>query len=364
MSSQKNKLNNLHLLGFFLCFITLNILVFYQLFVDEKYYRIPPKVFLNPKTLKTAIKSLSAQKIPPDISRVFFLENGGFYKNPLHPEPIINIKHDIYDNQVFTSPQNDKLAFLTKNNSLIIIKDDKPQIIKEFPENQTVQIINWGQNNNDLWLAIKQENWSIVKLTGEKIEVIKKNIVFPNTPLTKNISYIKEKIVYPDCRQTCQFMIFDINTNATQEIPALVDNNPDTRIKDLLFAFYDEKSKLIAYQRVPGDEPFKFYVVGFDKTLLQTINLDLPEKQIEFVGYYPESQEMLFVSKNSQDKNQELFAYKANKPSLKILGKIGNNQTVEAISSGGFYEVDNTLKNIFDKDFGFDLGDKKIISVL
>lgn len=107
------------------------------------------------------------------------------------------------------------------------------------------------------------------------------------------------------CRPECWFKIDE------KQIPARVANDAAGRLRQLKLHFVDEKRGLIGYDNASENNP-EFYVLSFDKELIQVIQMDLNHvRRLEFGGYSPEAAKILF---NSSDGNTWL--YSAVSPSL------------------------------------------------
>lgn len=125
--------------------------------------------------------------------------------------------------------------------------------------------------------------------------------------------------VQVDCQQDCQFNLIDTQNNSLiKTIPARVDADASGRLQALKLFFSDSQKELIGYQTESLTDPV-FYVVNFQADLLQVIKLDLKQYSLEFVDYYPSTQQILFRSTDKLNNHQELFLYAANRPALQIL---------------------------------------------
>lgn len=123
-----------------------------------------------------------------------------------------------------------------------------------------------------------------------------------------------------DCREFCQFNLIDTKTNSViKTLPARVDIDASGRLKALKLFFVDSQSGLIGYQNNSLADP-TFYVINFQADLLQVVKLSLNHQiNFEFLDYYPSTQQMLFKSLNSSNRQEELFLYAANRPALQLL---------------------------------------------
>lgn len=101
------------------------------------------------------------------------------------------------------------------------------------------------------------------------------------------------------CRPECWFEVGD------RLIPARLSNDSAGQLRQLKLNFVDEKRGLIGYDNASPTNP-EFYVLSFDKELIQVIQLDLNHRRrLEFAGYYPSTQQMRF---NSSDGNTWLYS--------------------------------------------------------
>ena len=141
---------------------------------------------------------------------------------------------------------------------------------------------------------------SILKQLFYQAPDIGKPLNFPNpNPLTLN------------CQPSCVFKLSD------QLIPAMVDNDPEALITSVNLKFFDPNPGFIGYQNNDLDNP-TFFVLNLDDQLLQTIRLNLNQlRLLEFVNYYPETQEIMFKSTHQDTQTISHWLYKANEPSLR-----------------------------------------------
>ena len=123
--------------------------------------------------------------------------------------------------------------------------------------------------------------------------------VLPSNP--QNL--LPKSTIKVDCQNDCFFLVNEV------KVPAIVSHNASGRLKQLELKFFDSSYGLIGYQ---SQEDFPiFYVINTNADLLQTIQLNLDNRiHYRFVQYYPDSQQMLFSSKDSS------YLYSATKPEL------------------------------------------------
>lgn len=101
------------------------------------------------------------------------------------------------------------------------------------------------------------------------------------------------------CQPECWLEIGD------RRLPARLASDAMGQLRQLNLRFVDERRGLIGYDNAAAVGP-EFYVLRFDKELIQSIPLDLNHaRRLEFAGYYPETAQMLF---NSSDGNQWLYS--------------------------------------------------------
>ncbi|KKT76111.1 MAG: hypothetical protein UY17_C0011G0007 [Candidatus Beckwithbacteria bacterium GW2011_GWC2_47_9] len=107
------------------------------------------------------------------------------------------------------------------------------------------------------------------------------------------------------CQPECWFEIDQ------KQVPARLSGDAAGQLRQLNLRFIDEKRGLIGYDNASQTNP-EFYVLSFDKELIQVIQLDLNHRRrLEFGGYYPSTQQIKF---NSSDGHAWL--YSAGSPSL------------------------------------------------
>ena len=107
------------------------------------------------------------------------------------------------------------------------------------------------------------------------------------------------------CEQKCSFLVGE------KLIPARLSNDAAGQLLQLNLHFVDTKRGLIGYDNASVNNP-EFYVVSFDKELIQSIQLDLNhQRRLEFVGYYPTAGLIGFHSSDGTD-----WLYSALSPNL------------------------------------------------
>ena len=90
-----------------------------------------------------------------------------------------------------------------------------------------------------------------------------------------------------------------------------MSNDSAGQLKQLKLHFVDERRGLIGYDNASDANP-EFYVLSFDKELIQAIQLDLNHRRrLEFAGYYSTTAQMKFVSSDGSS-----WLYSAISPSL------------------------------------------------
>ena len=353
------------LLAFIAVFLSITGLVIFQLFTDQFQRPLSLREFLHPQTWKQMLKSLPRTKTV-DTEKIFWWQEGELYQGLMNPKPVGKVEFNPETTLFFLSPEKDKLAWIQEQNELIILELASGQILKKQQLSNSVQsqIIHWGKDNQSIYIAQKNESWSIAKMVGETQTVLKTNITYAHMLLTQASRPISRYLIYPDCTEICRFGKLDVTTGEANFIPALKENDPNARLEDLLLHFYDEDKKLIAYQRTPGSEPLNFFVINFEKELIQMIQLILPSgRELSFVGYYPQSQEMAFVSR--EDNKQELLVYIVNQPALKLLGPIPGDSLPRVLPVNNMYVVNNQeLRSIFQITFKEELDHKIPVTVL
>lgn len=356
-----------HLIALVIVGFSITALAGFQLFVDRFQRPLSPLEFLRPQTWERMIRSLP-QTPPAETDEVFWWQEGMLYQGLSTPKPIGKVALDPENTPVFLSPQKDKLAWIQEPNELIIFELATGQVLKaqQLPDSNEPQIIHWGQDNESIFVAQQKETWSIVRMTSGSQEVLQTDITYRHAQLTRSALPVSQYLVFPDCSEICQFGILDIKSGTVNFVPALKENDPDARLEDLVMQFYDETQRVIAYQRVSGDEPYDFFVVNFQQELIQLIELRLPsDRDLTFMGYYPQSQEMAFVSRKETGLDQELLVYSATQPALRTLSSFPQDQSLRLLPVNALYLVNNReLKSIFQPAFREEVGQKTLVTVL
>lgn len=290
-----------HLVGLMLVGSSITGLVFFQLFVDQFGRPMHRTEVFKSETWRRMARSLF-RKPPAEGERVFW-------------------------EQEFLSPQKDKLTWIQEPNTLVILDLTSDKIVATAQLPKPSQIIQWSQDNESVFVAQRETEWSIVRLFPDRQEVVRTGIAYPHDRLTLAAQPIAQYLVFPDCAQICRFGILDLMSGEAKWVAALREDDPDARLENLVMQFFDEQQKLIAYQRTPGAEPYDFFVINFQQELVQLIELRLPSGwELEFAGYYPQSQEMAFVSDSETDADQEFLLYSAMQPALRLLDSLPKDQ--------------------------------------
>lgn len=107
------------------------------------------------------------------------------------------------------------------------------------------------------------------------------------------------------CQPECNFVVGE------KIIPARLANDSAGQLRQLNLNFVDTKRGLIGYDNASQGNP-EFYVLSFDKELIQVIQLDLNhQRTLKFAGYYPATGQIGFKSSDGNN-----WLYSAASPSL------------------------------------------------
>ena len=107
------------------------------------------------------------------------------------------------------------------------------------------------------------------------------------------------------CDPECSFTVGE------KVIPSRLVSDAAGQLRQLNLHFVDSKRGLIGYDNASENNP-EFYVLSFDKELIQFIQLDLNhQRRLSFVGYYPLSGQIGFASSDGSN-----WLYSAVSPSL------------------------------------------------
>jgi hypothetical protein len=354
----------INLFGFLLAVLVVSILAFYQVFVDKNYQRIPVKLFFKPQFLNLAYANLFKNKTKIDLTNLYWLDDKTIFNNPNKPIQIVQSVFKPLEPIYYFNKNKQNLAYINSDNDLIIsnLKDQNLSFKSLLPDYQIIKIINWD-NDNSLYLALKQDTWAIIKISNNKVFILADKINYPHDQFGEAISIIDKNLVYPQCQKICEFVIKNINNNGENIVPAIAHSNPSIRLEDINYLFFDGLNELIAYENPKVDDPY-LYIINFKGELIQSITLrTTPQTLIKFVGYYPDNQYLLLNSYNDKRKIQEIFAYSANFPSLRVLGHYQNKQEIRALDNSGFYILGQTIRNINDENFKLNLNNKQFVAV-
>lgn len=363
MQIKQDKGLNFYLIGLIITIVLLTIFVFYQLFIDAQNHRIPLSQFFRSDNLKKAIAALKPAKLEPNTEAIYWIEQKQLFRNLSNPQLIMELGDLQVMSPIYENSNKDRIAFLTNDKKLYIVDmvNHLNKIIDLSPW-MKAQIIHWDQNGGKIYLALKNELWEIASVESGELKTIVNNINYASEKLTNTYNPITGFIVYPRCEPSCYFQILNTNTlRIDKEIPAMTEGNADNLLSQLQLEFFDIESianGLIGYEKTGSDFGKDFYVVDLKPDLLQAIQLLLNgNTQINFHGYIPKTQQMMFSSSHNPSGKQDIFLYAANKPTLSIVNTFDDEQKVSYLDIMGNYCIGDMVFNIDSKKYIYQFGD-------
>jgi hypothetical protein len=123
---------------------------------------------------------------------------------------------------------------------------------------------------------------------------------------------------YPSCVPLCSIVVWDLATNRNiTTVPVFTDASFKPSEKQVQLLFVDVPHGLVGYQ-IPTKE---IYVVSFDIELLQNVRLENDRNEVQFIGYFSTTKQLLFKLQERSGEYAQLALYAADAPSLHLLKK-------------------------------------------
>ncbi len=146
-----------------------------------------------------------------------------------------------------------------------------------------------------------------------------------------------KQVTFLDCSRACEAVIYATETQKElRRIPLFTDASKEAALQTTELMFSDPTHELLAYI-APRNE---LYVINYTLELLQTIRLENERDTVEFIGYFPDTQQMAFLLHEKSGAYKELVLYSANKPSLHILKKLDSDTVVTVHPKSNAFTID------------------------
>ncbi len=331
----------LHLFGFLIVFLIVTTFVFYQTFVDSNHQRIPLSVFLRPKVFLQAVAKLGAQKPPFDESALYWFDVNKIVSMK-GAQPISDGRENMMifvvnntvlltgflDNKLFiTNFTNDSISSFTIDNARVVT------VVGWLDESRVVLDV-WNQSHSIWELNIQTQ-----QMTQIVSEIVYKGSVLPITTASGFST-----LIYPDCSAKCFAVELDLEKRTQiAKYPLFTEPSHAASLDDVRLLFADNNVGLIGYE-VPGSRDI--YIIDRDLNLLQYIRQENDRDEALFGGYFPQTQQMLFVLHERSTGEQTVALSKVNFPSLHVLNTFSADQSILVSRRPGAYQIGDTIYDL------------------
>lgn len=147
---------------------------------------------------------------------------------------------------------------------------------------------------------------------------------------------------YLDCTNFCEVVILNETFAEAHRLPAFTDASFNPTLLTTELYFVDPSTQLFAYQASQEN----IYVATFELEFLQDIRTKNERNVVEFIGYYPSTNQLLFTLNERSGEYKQLALYAADKPSLHLLEKIPADTQVSILANSPAILVGDTLYNL------------------
>ena len=200
----------LNIVLFIGCIFFVLIIALYQLFVDKNYRFLSFKKFLHPKFLLAILKDPN-RGFPgclESLNYAIFLKDRDIYYKEFKnssTKKLYSLEDEVLDSGFFVSPNNQKVAFITKAKSSIfslnifILGENKIERFA-FDSLNNVQIIHWDKDSQKIYLAYQVNTgvWNISFWKEKEFTSLVDGINFSKEFLTYSVEPIDDFIVPRD----------------------------------------------------------------------------------------------------------------------------------------------------------------------
>lgn len=284
------------------------ILLFYQIFTDDAYRPYFQRSDLLSKTGLVKLKKIFSQETENPLNNNEYLHvanNYLYHQKNLKKSQLKNL-NGLKLFQIEASPDKDKVAIVFQDKrfnwflEIFSLIDDKSLDIQSFSQVNKLQIIQWGEDNTQLFLSTKTDDWRVDKYDAvKKVTDIYQGIKYDKEQLTYSTSPIKNYIIVPQCIDTCSLLIISVHDNKS----SIIELEEDYISKDIEFKFFEEKHNRIGY--ISLDRNY-YFIVDNNGYAWHKIALS-DKRKTEFIGFQTTNR-MLNLLAYSQSRS-EIYIY-------------------------------------------------------
>lgn len=335
------KLISVHILCFFGVVVVASSYLFYQVFLDGGHNKISLKNFIRPKTFSQAVAALTNHSVPSNSQAIFIKDSNKITKSDGTQVADATIDQQ----QIFLINENYFLVEVTTESVKLTNLSNKKTKEIALAGSQKTKVIGWFDQENFL-LSQQSSSYSLVKANFAKstLEPVIESITYPDAELMPTAMGKITTLAYPDCTPKCNFVIYDFEKNAVvKTVPAFTDPSHEASLSDAVLLFYDHQKGLLGYLAQSSKE---VYVIDHELNLLQLIRLENDRNMARFVGYYPQTAQMLFSLEERDGSSQTVAVYAANKPSLHLLTTKRGIKKVLINSQALTFQLDQTIYDL------------------
>jgi hypothetical protein len=317
----------LHCLLFIGVVIGVTAVAIHGVVVNQSYGPLPLKSFFETKTYA----GLHKKTPPAPVLPIYTVSEGGLFSS----DGTQILELEVGAQSVLYHLQKDKtlISYKLKNYFTLIDLASKDSIRISFtnPSTEFLGIyldsaILSEKNTNGGWITRAEK---IQALSGTPVTTQieqAKNPVMPVAQLLQPFQSFDKPVFhsrtgslsYATCTPLCSIIVWDVTANKNiVTVPVFTDASFKPAVSEVQLLFVDVPHGLVGYQ-LPTQE---VYVVNFDIELLQNIRLENDRNEVQFIGYFPATKQLLFKLQERSGDYTQLALYSADAPSLHLLQK-------------------------------------------
>lgn len=346
----KKNLILFHLFCFVIVGSSVTFFLFYQLFITPQGHKLPITQFIAPRVFSSAVHKLISHEIMRKEEAIFFQKDDVIMKNN---QIIAENTQTEVDTQIFFIESKKYITSI--NAQTLHVRDvDTNQEMKIPLPNQSVYTILGWINEHEALLSQKGSTFTFLKanLLDGSLEILVDNVVYP-FEFQPVISGKLTSFIYPSCDPHCYLHVFDLTKKeTTRQLPVFTDAGHGATVSDAKLLFYDITKGYVGYEVVGRQEIF---VIDMDLNLLQLIRLKNDRNTARYVGYYAQTQQMLFSLEENDQTGQMVVLVRANTPSVHVLQQTEKINPIQTSLYAGVYQKGDEL---------FDLNGKQLQQVV
>ena len=346
----------LHCLLFIGVVIGVTAVAIHGVVVNQSYGPLPIKSFLETKTYAGLHKAAPPSPVLP----IYSVSERGLFSSD--GTQILELENGAQS--ITYHVQNDKtfVSYKLKNYFTLIDLTTKDSIRVSFtnPSAELLGIyldsaILSEKNSDGSWVtrAEKLQSFSRDPVAIQLEQV--KNPVLPVSQLFEPIQSfdkpmfdtISSSLSYSNCIPLCSIVVRDLTTNKNiVTVPVFTDASFKPAVNEVKLLFVDVTHGLVGYQ-LPTQE---VYVVNFDIELLQNVRLENDRNEVQFVGYFPATKQLLFKLQERSGEYTQLALYAADAPSLHLLQKFPSTTKFSSLHSKNAVVANNKVLDLSGKE--------------